>query len=136
MELYNVLVQARNATSKTKLDVWCKKFGIRVPSRVAKQLKTWVFLKPPTTYHQPTDHLPPITNQVHRPTDYWPIRNIRTRNSITTFKWISDKKIWDRVTIVLSPCCYKSNIENVSNYFLIKAGMCFWKDKIIKSEVN
>ena len=31
--------------------------------------------------------------------------------------------------------CYKSNIENVSN-FLIKAGMCYWKGKIIKSEIN
>ena len=32
--------------------------------------------------------------------------------------------------------CYKYNIENVSNYFLIKAGMCYWKDKFIKSEIN
>ena len=32
--------------------------------------------------------------------------------------------------------CYKYGIENVSNYFLIKAGMCYWKDKIIKCEIN
>ena len=32
--------------------------------------------------------------------------------------------------------CYKSNFENGSNYFLIKGEMCYWKDKIIKSETN
>ena len=33
--------------------------------------------------------------------------------------------------------CYNYNIENVNNYFLIKAGMCvIEKDKIIKSEIN
>ena len=32
--------------------------------------------------------------------------------------------------------CYKYNTENVSNYFMIQAGMCYWKDKIIKSEIK
>ena len=32
--------------------------------------------------------------------------------------------------------CYKYNIENVSNYFLIKTRMCHLKDKIIKSKIN
>ena len=32
--------------------------------------------------------------------------------------------------------CYKYNIENVNNYFLIKAGMCYRKDKIIKSKID
>ena len=48
---------------------------------------------PPTTYYRPTDH---------RLTDHRPIRNIRTRNFITNFKWISDKKIWDRVINTIS----------------------------------
>ena len=40
LELYNALVQIRFATSKTKLDIEYNKLGIRVASRVAKQLKT------------------------------------------------------------------------------------------------
>ena len=33
--------------------------------------------------------------------------------------------------------CYQYNVENVSNYFFIKAGnMCYLKDKFIKSEKN
>ena len=39
-ELYNDLVQAPFATSKTKLDISYNKFGIPVASRVAEQLKT------------------------------------------------------------------------------------------------
>ena len=75
----------------------------------------WGFLKTtnqPTTYHRPpinrpTDHLPPTNRQPtkctgHRPTDYRPIRNMRTRNSITNLKWISSKKIWDRVVNTIS----------------------------------
>ena len=71
-----------------------------------------VFLKSPTNRLRTTDHLPtdqpitflrPPTNQPltkstdHQPTDHRPIRNMKARNSITNFIWISDKKIWDRV---------------------------------------
>ena len=40
LELYNVLVQIRLTTSKTKHDISYSKLGIRVASPVAKQLKT------------------------------------------------------------------------------------------------
>ena len=40
LELYSVLVQVRFTTSKTKLDVFYSKLGIRVASRAAKRLKT------------------------------------------------------------------------------------------------
>ena len=40
LELYSILVQIRFPTSKTKLDIQYSKLGIRVTSRVAKQLKT------------------------------------------------------------------------------------------------
>ena len=40
MELYNVLVQIRLTTSKTKRDIKYIKLGIRVASRVAERLKT------------------------------------------------------------------------------------------------
>ena len=45
----------------------------------------------PTTYHLPPTNRPPTkcTDQMHRPTDHGPIRNMRT---ITNFKLISDKK--------------------------------------------
>ena len=71
-----------------------------------------VFLKSPTNRLRTTDHLltdqpitffRPPTNQPltkstdHQPTDHRPIRNMKARNSITNFIWISDKKIWDRV---------------------------------------
>ena len=86
-----------------------------------------------STYHLPPTNLPPNTSQ--RPlntrsltkctdqlsTEHWPRKNTRTRNSITNFKWISDKNMWDRVINIIS-----------RNYFLIKAGMCYWKDKSLK----
>ena len=34
LELYNVLVQVRFATSKMKIDTWYNKFGLRVASRL------------------------------------------------------------------------------------------------------
>ena len=34
LELYNVLVQVRFATSKMKIDIWYNKFGLRVASRL------------------------------------------------------------------------------------------------------
>ena len=37
LELYNILVQVRFTTSKTKLDIWYSKLSIRVASRVAEQ---------------------------------------------------------------------------------------------------
>ena len=37
LELYNILVQVRFTTSKTKLDIWDRKLSIRVASRVAEQ---------------------------------------------------------------------------------------------------
>ena len=40
LELYNVLVQIRLTTSKTKRDIEYSKLGIRVASRVAERLKT------------------------------------------------------------------------------------------------
>ena len=39
-ELYSVLVQARFATSKTKLDIQYNKLGIRVAARLVEQLST------------------------------------------------------------------------------------------------
>ena len=36
---YNVLVQVRFPTSKTKLDMWYKKIGIKVVSRLATRPK-------------------------------------------------------------------------------------------------
>ena len=39
LELYNILVQVRFTTSKTKLDIWYSKLSIRVASRVAEQRK-------------------------------------------------------------------------------------------------
>ena len=40
LELYNVLIQIRLTTSKTKRDIWYSKLGIRVVSRVAERRKT------------------------------------------------------------------------------------------------
>ena len=40
LELYNILLQIRFTISKTKLEIQYSKLGIRVPSRVAKRLKT------------------------------------------------------------------------------------------------
>ena len=40
LELYNILVQIRFITSKTKLDIQQSKLGIRVASRAAERLKT------------------------------------------------------------------------------------------------
>ena len=72
----------------------------------------WVFLKPPTNRpptNRPTNHLRPTIYQPtnHRPTDHWPIdhqpiRNMGIRNLVINFKWISDKKIWDRVINTIS----------------------------------
>ena len=31
--------------------------------------------------------------------------------------------------------CYKYNIENVSNHFLIKAGMYYWKEKSLNMKL-
>ena len=39
LELYNVLIQTRLTTSKTKGDIYYGKLGIRVASRVAERLK-------------------------------------------------------------------------------------------------
>ena len=93
---------------------------------------TGVFLKPtinrasttdqlptdqPSTYHQPPTNQLPNKCPNNQPTDHRPKRNLRTKNSITNFKWISDEKN------VRS--CYKYNIENVSNYLSIKARMCY-----------
>ena len=47
----------------------------------------------PTTYHQPPTNWP---------TNHQPVKNLRTRNFITNFKWISDKKMWDRVINTIS----------------------------------
>ena len=40
LELYNILLQIRFTTSKTKFDIQYRKLGIRVASRVAERLKT------------------------------------------------------------------------------------------------
>ena len=40
LENYNILVETRFTTSKTKLDILYSKLGTRVASRVAKRLKT------------------------------------------------------------------------------------------------
>ena len=40
LELYDVLVQARFATGKTKLYIYYNKLGIRVVLRVAERLNT------------------------------------------------------------------------------------------------
>ena len=40
IELYNVLMQTRLTTSKTKRDIYYSQLGVRVASWVAKQLKT------------------------------------------------------------------------------------------------
>ena len=40
LELYNVLIQTRLTTSKTKRDIQYSKLGIQVASRVAERLKT------------------------------------------------------------------------------------------------
>ena len=40
LEFYNVLVQIRLTTSKTKRDIEYSKLGIRVASRFGEQLKT------------------------------------------------------------------------------------------------
>ena len=63
--------------------------------------------RPPITDFLPTYqpiiyHRPPTKCTNNRPTDQGPIRNMRTRNSITNFKWISDKKIWDCVINTIS----------------------------------
>ena len=70
----------------------------------------WGFLETtsqPTTYNRPptnrpTYHRPPTKCTDHRLTDHWPIRNMRSRNFIANFKWISDKKIWDCVINTIS----------------------------------
>ena len=66
--------------------------------------------RPPTTDFLPTYqpniyHRPPTKCTDNRPTDQGPIRNMRTRNSITNFKWISDKKIGDCVINTISRIC-------------------------------
>ena len=40
LELFNVLIQTRLTTSKSKCDIEYSKLGIRVASRVAERLKT------------------------------------------------------------------------------------------------
>ena len=56
----------------------------------------------PTTYHRPLTNRPPTKCTDHRPADLRPIRNMRTRNSMKDFKWISDKKTWDCVINAIS----------------------------------
>ena len=76
------------------------------------KIQKMAFLKPstkapPITDHIPTDHRPP-TNQPltkcteHRATDQRPVRNMRTRNSIPNFKWVSDKNMWGRAINTIS----------------------------------
>ena len=45
MKLHNVLALFQFATSKTKLDIYYNKSGIRVASRVAKRPKTYDLTK-------------------------------------------------------------------------------------------
>ena len=40
-KLYNVLVEIRLITSKTKCGIWYSKLSIQVASRAAERLKTW-----------------------------------------------------------------------------------------------
>ena len=40
LELYSVLALVRFAASKTKLDIWYNKLGIRVAEQVAERLET------------------------------------------------------------------------------------------------
>ena len=85
-----------------------------------------VFLKPltnrpPTTNHIPTDH---------RPTDHRPIRNMRTRNSIN-FKWISDKKKWDRVINTISRTWVIIQSRFKSRLFGLHVFFAFFKSKIL-----
>ena len=48
LELYNVLVQIRLTTSKTKRDIKYSKHGIRVAERVVKQLRLRILRKKET----------------------------------------------------------------------------------------
>ena len=73
--------------------------------KTTNQLTTYQRTNWPPT-NEPTDHLPPTnrprTNCTgHQITDHQPKRNMRTRNSITNFKWIADKNKWDRVINVI-----------------------------------
>ena len=40
-ELYNFLLHIQFATSKTKLDIYYNKLGVKVAERVAERLKAW-----------------------------------------------------------------------------------------------
>ena len=48
--------------------------------------------QPTTDQRQPTNQ-PPTKCIDHRPTEHLPIRNLTTRTSLTSFKWISGKKM-------------------------------------------
>ena len=93
------------------------KQNIFSPEAYETSIITGVFLKPtinrafttdqlptdqPSTYHQPPTNQLPTKCPNHQPTDHRPIRNLRTKNSITNFKWISDKKMWGRVINTIS----------------------------------
>ena len=51
----------------------------------------------PANYHRSPTIRPPTKCNDHWLTDHRPTRNMRIRNVIANFKWISDKNIWDRV---------------------------------------
>ena len=96
----------------------------------------------PTTYHRPTSNQPTDPYQLTTDQVFRPIRNMRTTNSITNFKRISDKKIWDRVVNTISrmwviifwlkPECVAEKIKSL-NVELINYktyGNCVWIKRI------
>ena len=118
---------SKNITSYTFLLVFKRVFLKPLTNR--PPTTNHLLIEQPITYLRPPTNRPPSKCTDHRPTNHLPIRNMTTRNSIINFRWISDKN--DKRS------CYKYNIENVSNFFRIKTGMCHWKDKkIIKCEIN
>ena len=101
----------------------------------------------PATYHRPPTNRPPTKCNDHRLTDHWPIRNMRTRNVITNFKWISAKNIWDRVIKTiwrmwvsifwLKPECVIEKIKSLKVKWIIKYKAyrnCIWIKRIKTGE--
>ena len=97
---------------KSSVQGWKLGFGpawLQKSAKIQKvsSLVCGLFLKPatnrlPTTGHLLTDqpityNRPPTKCTNHPSTNHQPIRNMKTRYSITNFKWIFGKKIWDRV---------------------------------------
>ena len=103
VDKFNLAAESTFIALKDEIDKLNINSEVNVPT-------SWIFFKPPasqphtswSTNHQTPTNKPLIKCTDYRPTDHRPIRSLRTRNSITNFKWISDEKMWRCVTNITS----------------------------------